>query len=756
MSNTTIADAMAAGAFAKAAKASKHKQPHASLPPHPHSPPPLPTLASSQAAAAAAASSSFNPLRPYHSESSLLPGPSASEQRPTSTLRLKSEPVLSTRKAHPLLDTDDDHTQQTYNELILSAETLENIVNEGTFVGPIRSRSSISKMGHARGQSGGEHEVQHAGREMSDRVLKLVYGTMKFLPYIDHILVKTQFLVFNNQFLNHLGLVKVMLFDLMKHHFDYRAYPGIAYDMPTAFQTKTPTTRSTLDESLRSFQIKLGAAYARLRIEKRAAGSTMREQMENILPLDVREKELMAVARLLEEQGYKVMLQPLSEIPKDTLHRYGNDIISLDEDFDDLLVIPSKFFAELKAGKLVTEGYCRPLIWLSLGNIQDKASGMQIIDARAGCGTKTANLAALVGKSGHVYAFENRAGRLETLRANMKLFECSNVTIVEDDFAQIDTHDARFADVTAIVLEPSNSGTAIVDKLGFMLQEEEFPSDQPSLKDLYALKRQQITILKHAFKFPNVKCIMYITRSTHPEENEQVVQETLDRYGVEWELSCVLPNIIVDHFHDYEMDECLTVLGTSRRVSDLNIHELHEQDADHGDKGKKKRSSKTRQRNSKVRITANIKLPKAISESVQRLSVPRTMQIELKKKQQLELLQRERKMMLDRANAVPVRMLVAEGLARVKRTGRTTGRRWRTGRDSTAWLKSGGGGGSMESLEGRSTVGSRARRTEYADISVFGVSLAKFYGPQLDAIKRLQAENDLRWSYPVPNPRPWK
>ena len=44
------------------------------------------------------------------------------------------------------------------------------------------------------------------------------------LPYIDLILVKTQFLVFNNQFINYLPLVKVLMYDIMKFHFDFSDY----------------------------------------------------------------------------------------------------------------------------------------------------------------------------------------------------------------------------------------------------------------------------------------------------------------------------------------------------------------------------------------------------------------------------------------------------------------------------------------------------------------------------------------------------
>nr|KAJ3419985.1 hypothetical protein HK105_006256 [Polyrhizophydium stewartii] len=756
--------------------------------------------------------STLSPLRAFHSESSIAPGPSASQPRPqvqfaagtkaphlpppASLFGSKSEPTLSSsspspsqRKSHPLLDTLEDNTPHTYNEIMLAAETLENIVNEGTFVGSIRARFKL----YAK-----QPDVEHAGREMSDRVLKL--------------------------FLNNLGLVKVLLYDLMKYHFNYHHYPGVCYETPKntksddlQYQSDTAELVKDLDTSLRSFQVKLGAAYARLRIEKRASGDTTREQMENILPLDVREKEIMAVempktlkvntlrsstdevARKLEGLGYRVMLKPLASIPREITQRYGADLIYLDEDFDDLFVIPPKFFAEIKAGPLVSEG---------LLVFQDKASvygpkhlqallpaGSQVIDARAGCGTKTAALSALVGKPGAIYAFENRTGRLDTLKSNIRLYGCENrnatvltqdadVTIVENDFSISDVHDARFANVTAVIVEPPNSGTAIVDKLGFMLQEEEFPNDQYSLKDIYSLKHQQIATLKHAFKFPSVKVVMYVTRSTHTEENEQVVQETLDRYGVEWELSCVLPSIVVDHLNSYEMDECLTVRpseqagngifiacfqrkqpernesgddgdkdecaeGVARRMSDLSISEL-DQRQQHADgsvardskTGKKKRKRSGR-RGSKIRITAQIKLPRGMSESVERLSVPRFVQLEQKKKK-LEQLERKH---ADRRAAGATGDAGADVDQGPHANANDELDMQGVGRNDTR-------GSVIRS--GMRSSGFCSADLQFSDISIFGVSLSKFYGPRMEAMKRLQAEEAAgRWSYPVNSPRVW-
>ena len=102
------------------------------------------------------------PLRAYASDNAL----EKSRPKRPNVNNTNSEPNLTSIKRHPLLDEIDDQIPHTFHEYLFAAETLENIVNEGAFVGTIRSRFKCT----------GKNQV---GREMSDRVLKLVYGTMK-------------------------------------------------------------------------------------------------------------------------------------------------------------------------------------------------------------------------------------------------------------------------------------------------------------------------------------------------------------------------------------------------------------------------------------------------------------------------------------------------------------------------------------------------------------------------------------------------
>jgi hypothetical protein len=139
---------------------------------------------------------------------------------------------------------------------------------------------------------------RQATGQVSDAVLRIVYGTMKYLPYIDTLLVKTQFLVYNTQFLGSLCLVKVVMYELMKVNFEFRSFV-IKYkeegeteeEAPTKFELMQRQEIQDLQHAMQEHEVKLAAAWARIRIARRAIGNTNAERMENILPDDVRQME---------------------------------------------------------------------------------------------------------------------------------------------------------------------------------------------------------------------------------------------------------------------------------------------------------------------------------------------------------------------------------------------------------------------------------------------------------------------------------
>lgn len=60
---------------------------------------------------------------------------------------------------------------------------------------------------------------------------------------------------------------------------------------------------------------------------------------------------------------------------------------------------------------------------------------------------------------------------------------------------------------------------------------------------------------------PNVQSIVYATRSTHEEENEQIIQEVFTKHNQDYELVTVFPELSVGH--QYAFEECLKVPPSS-------------------------------------------------------------------------------------------------------------------------------------------------------------------------------------------------
>lgn len=201
-----------------------------------------------------------------------------------------------------------------------------------------------------------------------------------------------------------------MIYDLMKYHFDLTTYPGInlskaPHSSDAAYQESRIDIVQDLLDSLGDFSVKLAAAFARIRIERQASGETLQDQMLNILPLHVREKEQLAIDI---PKTFRIHRCSVAEIEVE-LNRTGisvyhdnnnsstvrsletiDSLVFIDKDFPDTLVVPSSLFSEVNSTGLVAEG---KLVF------QDKASmcigqylqtldlaGTHVIDTRAGCG----------------------------------------------------------------------------------------------------------------------------------------------------------------------------------------------------------------------------------------------------------------------------------------------------------------------------------------------------------------------------------
>ncbi|KAI4697004.1 uncharacterized protein J4E84_000128 [Alternaria hordeiaustralica] len=251
-----------------------------------------------------------------------------------------------------------------------------------------------------------------------------------------------------------------------------------------------------------------------------------------------------------------------------------------DPNIPNLLALPSKI--DLSRSTAYTKGQiifqdkasCFPAYLLD-----PQSDDGDVIDATAAPGNKTTHLAAIVsdrrrpGEEQKVIAFERDKGRTFTLQKMVKLASADSIVQVKgsSDFIAAKPGSDEYANVGAILLDPSCSGTGIVgrdDAIKMHLPEspnnrpapqkpekgkkrkrddepkeadpsatldldmdestpEETPMHGKLAERLTALSSFQLHILNHAMRFESAHKITYSTCSIHFEENEGVVFQAL-------------------------------------------------------------------------------------------------------------------------------------------------------------------------------------------------------------------------------------
>ncbi|CAG8536291.1 7246_t:CDS:10 [Funneliformis mosseae] len=199
----------------------------------------------------------------------------------------------------------------------------------------------------------------------------------------------------------------------------------------------------------------------------------------------------------------------------------------------DLLILPPK-----------TDLHDHPLYLSGEIILQDKAScfpayicspqiDSHVIDACAAPGNKTSHLSAIMKNTGKIWAFDLDKKRLKLLEKLTQKAGCKNIEAVHGSFLDVDPLDERYSKVEYILLDPSCSGSGIVNRLDKLVDAFEQETDQSDTSQnsqdlrLKNLSEFQEKIILHAFKFPSAKRIVYSTCSIHPQENEQVIQRVL-------------------------------------------------------------------------------------------------------------------------------------------------------------------------------------------------------------------------------------
>ncbi|XP_065176621.1 28S rRNA (cytosine-C(5))-methyltransferase-like [Sycon ciliatum] len=166
-------------------------------------------------------------------------------------------------------------------------------------------------------------------------------------------------------------------------------------------------------------------------------------------------------------------------------------------------------------------------------------AGATVIDACAAPGNKTTHLASLMNNTGRIFAFDIDRNRLTVLKETCLRAGATCVHPKLQNFLKTDVTAKEFQAVSHILVDPSCSGSGMVDRLDHLLHDsnEDASVLENRLAKLSSFQQQAVC---HALSFPSVMDVVYSTCSIHAQENEDVVTAVLRKHP-DWHLVKVLP-----------------------------------------------------------------------------------------------------------------------------------------------------------------------------------------------------------------------
>ncbi|XP_076117527.1 putative methyltransferase NSUN7 isoform X2 [Mytilus galloprovincialis] len=364
---------------------------------------------------------------------------------------------------------------------------------------------------------------------------ELAFTALKFQGLFEDVLDDCAFFVTYPEHMEDLGLVMVILCDYQTRKFQRR----------TPFTNEILNSAATdVEDAISDCKTKLNAALARHRIKASAPS------IEYLLPETVRSKEAIG-----SKQPVYTWVNQIKTSISDVIEQFKEEGFTLvnseeklvDKQFavdplcSDVLMFPGEYREDLVdhdlylGGKIVIQDKSSCIAPHSIKHLLGDDS--DIIHVNVGAGLTTAHIASLINNSNnHAWAFGAKStSESKAIQAQFEKCGIKGIKVPTDSFLDIDYDDSKYKNVRVILVTADCSRSAVTNPVDFIVNEGE---DMKILKDMATgdvnmsriteLSTAHMNIMKHAMKFSKVQAVVYMTRSIHETENENVVVKSVE------------------------------------------------------------------------------------------------------------------------------------------------------------------------------------------------------------------------------------
>ncbi|XP_068596863.1 putative methyltransferase NSUN7 [Brachionichthys hirsutus] len=384
-------------------------------------------------------------------------------------------------------------------------------------------------------------------KDMLRRVYELAFNTLKYQEFLEDIMTDSCLYSKHPMPDDQKSLAAVMLYELQ----DRRFVPWEHRSEELVIQEVRDVERHLL-----SFKTKLAASVARYRISHNIwsidfilpEAVRMKQERSTSLPLygwvNTLNSSLDEVHCVLKSVGFS---------PAEVIGQLRGQTFCRDPHCGDMLVFPAQMKAHLRSTQLLSshklviqDKSCSLGPYAVCSQIQEESDVLMV-----GCfsGFTVCHAASLIaekhkasnGSLPTVYTCvsDHANAQGEELQQTVTAMGCKNVKLISEDFQSLHCSDKRLERVRAILLTPRCSMSALCNPVKFMLQEnggmqrytnllQDLSQGSISRSKLEALVAHQRKDIDHALKFSKVSAVVYSTCSSHPEENEEVVNRALE------------------------------------------------------------------------------------------------------------------------------------------------------------------------------------------------------------------------------------